>query len=148
MQSMTIEQLRTASDTGGVSAVTLKGKGANFFVQIATRSGVRAVLAKARSGEPRHFGTPTAALNALRDVGITTCQVDATEWNPGAKESAPGGRGRALREAHQSAAFNKYLAAEIQKSIDDPRPSIPHEEVMARMDVRIARHKAAGAKRS
>lgn len=32
-----------------------------------------------------------------------------------------------------------WLAAEIQAAIDDPRPSIPHEEVMARMDAQIAR---------
>ena len=32
-----------------------------------------------------------------------------------------------------------WLAAEIQAAIDDPRPSIPHEEVMARMDAQLAR---------
>ena len=31
-----------------------------------------------------------------------------------------------------------WLAAEIQAAIDDPRPTIPHEEVMARMDAQIA----------
>ena len=32
-----------------------------------------------------------------------------------------------------------WLAAEIQAAIDDPRPSIPHAEVMARMDAQLAR---------
>ena len=32
-----------------------------------------------------------------------------------------------------------WLAAEIHPAIEDPRPSIPHEEVMARMDVQLAR---------
>lgn len=41
-------------------------------------------------------------------------------------------------------AYTEWLAAEIQEAIDDPRPSIPHDEAMARMDARIARHKAAG----
>ena len=36
-------------------------------------------------------------------------------------------------------AYTRWLAAEIQEAIDDPRPSIPHEEVMARMDAQIAR---------
>ena len=36
-------------------------------------------------------------------------------------------------------AYNRWLAAEIQAAIDDPRPSIPHEEVMARMDAQLAR---------
>ena len=35
--------------------------------------------------------------------------------------------------------YTAWLAAEIQTAIDDPRPSIPHEEVMARMDARLAR---------
>ena len=39
MQSMTLEQLRVASNAGGVSGVTLKGQGGAFLVQIATRSG-------------------------------------------------------------------------------------------------------------
>lgn len=36
-------------------------------------------------------------------------------------------------------AYNRWLGAEIQAAIDDPRPSIPHEEVMARMDAQLAR---------
>lgn len=36
-------------------------------------------------------------------------------------------------------AHSQWLTAEIQAAIDDPRPSIPHEEVMARMDAQLAR---------
>ncbi len=146
MQSMTIEQLRAASNAGGVSGVTLKGQGGAFLVQIATRSGSGAVLSKARSSEPRRFGNPVAALNVLRDVGITIGQFDSSEWSPAEKEETAGNRGRAeaMRAAHEAAAYNQLLAAEIQDAIDDPRPSVPHDEVMARMDARIARHKAAG----
>ena len=61
MRSMTIEQLRAASNAGGVKGVLLKGQGGAFLVQIATRSGADALLAKARSTEPRRFGNPVAA---------------------------------------------------------------------------------------
>ena len=144
---MTIEQLRAASDAGGVEGVTLKGQGGAFLVQIATRSGAAALLAKARSSEPRRFGNPIAALRVLRNVGITVGQFDSREWNPAEKEETVGNRGRAeaMRKAHQAAAYSAWLAGEIQEAIDDPRPSIPHDDVMARMDARIARHKAAGA---
>ena len=140
MKSMTLEQLRAASDAGGVSGVTLKGHGGAFLVHIATRSGTGAVLAKARSSEPRRFGNPLAALNVLRDIGITAGQFDASEWNPAQKEQNPGNRGRAdaMREAHRAAAYSQWLAAEIRASIDDPHPSIPHDEVMAEMDADIA----------
>ncbi len=146
MQSMTLEQLRAASDAGGVSGVTLKGQGGTFLVQIATRSGSEAVLAKARSTEPRHFGNLSSALNVLRDIGITVGQFDASEWNPAEKEGAAGNRGRseAMRKAHQAAAYSEWLATEIQESIDDPQPSIAHDEVMSHMHARIARHKREG----
>lgn len=140
MQSMTIEQLRAANTAGGVSGVTLKGQGGAFLVQIETRSGSGAVLSKARSTEPRRFGNPLAALNVLREIGITAGQFDASEYDPADKKLSTGNRGRAnaMREAHEAAAYNQWLASEIQASIDDPRPSIAHDEVMAEMDADIA----------
>ncbi len=140
MKSMTIEQLRAASNVGGVSGVTLKGQGGAFLVQIATRSGSGAVLSKARSTEPRRFGNPLSALNVLRDIGITVGQFDASDYDPVDKELDTSNRGRAvaMREAHEAAAYNQWLADEIQASIDDPRPNIPHDEVMAEMEADIA----------
>lgn len=148
MHSMTLEQLRATAHAGGVKGVTLKGQGGGFVLEIATRSGQDAVLTKARSTEPRRFGNPASALIVLRDLGITVAQLDATDWNPDQKDASRSRprRAEALREAHEAAAYNQWLAAEIQASIDDPRPSIPHDDVMARMDARIARHKAAAAK--
>jgi hypothetical protein len=139
MQSMTIEQLRAASNAGGVSGVTLKGQGGAFLVQINTRSGSGAVLSKARSIEPRRFGNPLVALNVLRDIGITVGQFDASEYDPGEKEQDAGNRGRAnaMRGAHEAAAYNQWLVGEIQASIDDPQPSILHDEVMAEMEADI-----------
>ena len=78
MQSMTLEQLRATASAGGVKGVTLKGQGGGFFVEIATRSGQDAFLAKARSTEPRRFGNPSSALIVLRNVGIVVAQLDAT----------------------------------------------------------------------
>jgi hypothetical protein len=137
---MTLEQLRTTAKAGGVTGVTLKGEGGGFFVEITTRSGQHALLVKARSTEPRRFGNPTSALIVLRDVGIAVAQLDATNWNPDQKDMTRSRKNRAeaMRGAHEAAAYNQWLAAEVQASIDDPRPSIPHDEVMAEMDTDIA----------
>ncbi len=139
MQNMTVEQLRAASNAGGVSGVTLMGQGGAFFVHINTRSGAAAVLSKARSTEPRRFGNPLSALNVLREIGITVGQFDASKYDPADKKQDAGNRGRAnaMHEAHKAAAYNAWLAGEIQESIDDSRPSIPHDEVMAEMDADI-----------
>ena len=118
MQSMTIEQLGAVSNAGGVMGVTLMGQGGAFLVHIATRNGADAVLAQARSSEPRRFGNPLAALNVLLGIGITAGKFDATAYEP--------------------AAYNHWLAGEIAAAIDDSRPSIPHDEVMAEMDAEIA----------
>ena len=140
MLSMTLEQLRATASAGGVVGVTLKGQGSGFFIEIATRSGQDAFLVKARSTEPRRFGSPNSALIVLRDLGIAIAQIDATNWNPDQKEVTQNrdSRAQAMRQAHEAAAYNQWLAGEIQASIDDPRTSIPHDEVMAEMDADIA----------
>ena len=150
MQSMTLEQLRATARAGGIVGITLKGLGNGFFMEIATRSGHDALLAKARSTEPRRFGSANSALMVLRDIGIAVAQLDATNWNPDQKEVTQNrdNRAQAMRQAHQAAAYNQRLAAEIQDALDDARPSVAHDEVMARMDARIERHKAAGAKQA
>ncbi len=151
MQSMTLEQLRATARAGGVTGVTLKGQEAGgFLIEIATRSGQDAFLVKARSTEPRRFGTTASAMIVLRDVGIVVARLDATHWNPRQKDMTRSRHSRAesMRGAHAAAAYNEWLAAEIQESIDDPRPSIPHDEVMTRMEARIASHKAAGGRRT
>ncbi|WP_313790123.1 hypothetical protein [Xanthomonas citri] len=149
---MTLEQLRTANVAGGVAGVTLKGQGGAFFVEIATRSGPRALLSKARSAEPRRFGNPAAALHVLRDIGITAGGFDASNWDPDAKETSAGQRGRAeaMRQAHQAAAYTTWLNSEIQASFADPRPNVSLDEATAILDHDIAgmEKKPARAKRS
>ena len=139
MHSMTLEQLRATAAAGGVAGVTLKGQGGAFMLRIATRSGEDAVLAKARSTEPRRFGNLASAMILLREVGIAVAQLDATDWNPDEKDMSRSrsSQAEAMRTAHQAAAHNRWLAAEIQESLDDPRSNIPHDEVMAAMDAEI-----------
>lgn len=139
MQNMTIEQLRAVNKAGGVSSVILKGQGGAFLIQIVTRNGTDAVLSKARSSEPRRFGNPLVALNVLRTIGITLGKFDASEYDPKDKEPSVGNRGRAdaMRTAHNAAAYNQWLVDEIQLSIDDPRPSISNNEIMAELKIGI-----------
>ncbi len=140
MHSMTLEQLRATASAGGVKGVTLRGLGGDFFIEIATRSGQVALLSKARSTESRRFGSPNSALIVLRDVGIAVAQLDATNWNPDQKNMSRSrqSRSEAMRAAHVAAAYNQWLASEIQSSVDDPRSSISHDEVVAEMDADIA----------
>jgi len=40
--------------------------------------------------------------------------------------------------AEQEASYIVWLKAKVQASLDDPRPNIPHDQVMAEMDLIIA----------
>lgn len=145
MKFITLEQLRATADAGGVTDVTLKGQGGGFFVEIATRSGQDAVLTKARSKEPRRFGNPTSALMMLRDLGIAIAKLDVTNWDPSQKDMTRSrqSRAEALRDAHEAAAYNSWLAAEIAESLEDERSSVSHDEVMSKMESRIQQLKTA-----
>lgn len=42
-----------------------------------------------------------------------------------------------MRTGHQTAAHNRWLAAEIQDALDDPRPGLSVDEVMVALDSEI-----------
>lgn len=42
----------------------------------------------------------------------------------------------------QAESYDLWLRDKVQAAIDDPRPGIPHDQVVARMDARIAELKA------
>ena len=41
-------------------------------------------------------------------------------------------RAEVLKRAHEAAAYDRWFRSQVQVALDDPRPSIPHEEVSAR----------------
>ena len=45
--------------------------------------------------------------------------------------------------AEQEASYTAWLQAKVAASLADPRPPIPHNEVVAEMDALISRLKAA-----
>lgn len=47
----------------------------------------------------------------------------------------------------QEASYTTWLRAKVAASLADPRPAIPHDEVMANMDARIKQVESEHAKR-
>lgn len=45
--------------------------------------------------------------------------------------------------AEEAAAYDRWFRDQVQEAIDDPRPSIPHDQVMAEMRAIIALRKNA-----
>lgn len=135
---MTLEQLRATTSAGGIKSISLKGQDNGFYIQIDTCSGKSAYLSKARSAEAQSFGNPATALNVLSDIGIVISQNDATHWDPKQKDMTRSreSRGSAILSTHE-AAYNEWLAGEIQASFDDSRPNVTNEDAMSEIGAEI-----------
>jgi hypothetical protein len=131
MQTLTFEQLRSATVAGGVSGVTVKAQGGGFFVQIATRNG-DAILTKARSTELRCFSNPFQAITLLHGIGITNGTYDVSQYDPEQKKiRLRPDRAKVMKRAHEAAAYDAWFREQVQASIEDPRPSVKDEDVRA-----------------
>jgi hypothetical protein len=40
----------------------------------------------------------------------------------------------------QADSYEQWFRAKVQESLDDPRPGIPHDQVMAKMDALISKY--------
>lgn len=76
----------------------------------------------------------------MRALGIVVVQIDATHWDSSQKEVTLSreSRAKAMWGAHEAAAYNEWLASEIQASVDDKRPNVSHEEVLDEMEAEVA----------
>jgi hypothetical protein len=91
------------------------------WLQIAERA-----LASQRSHQIRIFRKLETLVEYLKGVGIPRFDVDAVNYDPeGEHAYKRPDRAEAMKHAHQAAAYDKWLKAEIQAALDDPRPSIP-----------------------
>jgi hypothetical protein len=125
MQTLTLEQLRTVTETGGVSAVTLEATGGEFFVRIKTNNDAEAVLARARSDEPRGFPNPLPAITLLRKLGIVAGAFDLSRWNPDQRPLARArpDRAEAMKRAHDAVAHDQWFRDQVTQGLseaDDP----------------------------
>ena len=127
MQTLTLEQLRTATEAGGVSAVTLQAEGGEFFVRIKTKN----------NAEARGFPNPLPAIALLRKLGIVIGTFDLSHWNPEQKPIARNrpDRSEAMKQAHEAVEHDKWFRAQVGQGIaeaDDPNTQwVTHEDAKA-----------------
>ncbi|PIZ22161.1 MAG: hypothetical protein CO065_05145 [Comamonadaceae bacterium CG_4_9_14_0_8_um_filter_57_21] len=154
MQTLNLEQLKAATQAGGITGITLRGDGAAFVVSVQTQRG-EAVMVTTRR-QPRRFTDPRKALQVLRGLGWHQCQVDAAQWRPeehALEKVARPDRSAALKAAHVAAQadadYDRWFHAKVQASIDGIKDGsnrlIPEEEWGVRRAALIARIKARQA---
>lgn len=124
MQNMTLEQLRSSVDSGGILSVTLKAEGGVFYVNAETRRGDEAVLVTTKSKSPRSFTDPRRALMLLRELGIREARLDAKAWSPEqsdlARHSRPD-RAVAMKQTHEAVEHDKWFREQVEIGLKSVR---------------------------
>lgn len=148
MNTETIDHttLSRLAEAGAVRSAHIVGQKGGWGVLVKYGMTERALAAQ-RSHQVRIFRRFETLVSYLKGVGIARFEVDAVDYDPALKTTrARPDRAVAMKNAHEAAAYNKWLKAEVQEAIDDTSPSLPHEEVM--QDVRALIAQARAAKRA
>lgn len=148
MKTETIDHttLSRLAEAGAVRSAHIIGQSGGWGITIKYGMTERALAAQ-RSHQVRIFRKLETLVNYLKSVGIARFDVDAENYDAtGLKTHSRPDRAEAMKNAHEAAAYNKWLKAEIQEALDDTSPTIPHDEVMK--DVRAVIASARAAKRA
>ncbi|MGE4238965.1 type II toxin-antitoxin system RelB family antitoxin [Ramlibacter sp.] len=131
----TLTQLVQAGTVRGARVV---GQDGGWILRI-RYGAVESVLAAHRSRQARMWRRLETLVSYLKEMGIARFDVDASAFDPTASNtySRPD-RAEAMKRAHEAVAYDAWFREEVQASIDDARPGIPHEHVSAEMAARKA----------
>ncbi|CAB3774746.1 hypothetical protein [Paraburkholderia humisilvae] len=126
VESHSVRGANVVAQTGGWGVVILYG----------TKEGMLAV----RRGNVRTWTKLDTLVGFLTRMGINQFEVDASNFDPNVKTTRTRhDSSERLRDAHEAAAYDKWFRQQVQESLDDPRPSVPHEVVKADMAARRAK---------
>jgi hypothetical protein len=138
--------LSKLAEAGVVRSAHVIGQAGGWGIMVKYGLTERALAAQ-RSHQVRIFRKFETLVNYLKGVGIARFDVDTVNYDPDSHATArtrPDSAAK-LKIAHEAAAYDEWLKAEIQTAIDDPCPNVPHDDVMRRVDERIAAIKARKA---
>ena len=116
-------------EAGAVHSANIIGQAGGWEVVIMCGLTERALAAK--RGSVRTFRKFETLVGYLKGLGVAKYQVDAAGFDPVALKLSRGNEAAhdRLKAAHQANAYDKWFREEVQKSLDDPRPSISDAEV-------------------
>ena len=123
---VTLSRLVEANAVNGANII---GQAGGWGVVIKYGMTERALAAK--RGTVRVFRKFETLVGYLKEMGVAKYQVDATDYDSAALKLSRSnvGAGERMKAAHEAAAYDKWFRAQVQASLDDPRPSIPNATV-------------------
>jgi hypothetical protein len=113
--------------SGAIQRATVLGQqgGWAVMVQFGNRD---CPLAAQRSQKIRLFRSLETLANYLKDVGIVQFEVTTTHVDHQVLQKKRPDRALALKRTHEAAAYDTWFREQVQQSLDDPRPSISHDD--------------------
>lgn len=117
-------------ESGAVRVAHVVGRSDGWGVIV--KCGRTVLPLAAQRGKVRLFSRLETVAAYLKGIGIARFDVDVMGYDPERARRARPDRAAALKRAHAAAAYDKWFRSRVQAALDDPRPSIPHEEVSAR----------------
>jgi hypothetical protein len=119
MRPIDVSQVAAAIQSGGVISANLQGRGGSFYIEFETRTGFAELVTTNAPQKPRAFKNPLKALALVRELGLATGRFNIEGWRPEdaklERQTRPD-RSAALKEAHQAAAYNAWLAKKVATS--------------------------------
>lgn len=128
---ITLERLVEAGAVHGASIVGQPG-GWGVIIKYGMTDGMTERVLAAKRGAVRVFRKFETLVGYLKGVGITCYEVDASKFDPVAlkTERKRVDASERMKDAHDAASYKGWLTQQVQEAIDDPRPSVPHGQVL------------------
>ncbi len=101
--------------------------------------GVEKTLRSKNGHNVRNWANLNSVTNYLAELGIRKFETDATNYDPNQKTLTRPDKSAALKRAHQAVEYDKWFREQVQAAIDDPRPSVPHDEAVRKMEAELTR---------
>lgn len=126
--------LRRLVDAGAQVGAEVVGATGGWGVVI--NHGRTSQTLSATRGQPRRWRQFETLAGYLKGLGITEVRVNTAEFEPrpttGGQDRRSATASDRMKHAHQAAAYDTWFRQQVQASIDDPRPSIDHEQARKR----------------
>lgn len=157
MNSLNLDQFRTAFQSGGLRSVHLQASGGEFYITARPQKGPHVTLASTHGKRRRTFRNPASAIEILHRIGARKLEVDTSAWSPDkARLAAPKRPDTAARQrrAHQAARYDAWFREELVKALAEANDPKSAWETQSEVKVRSADkraewlRKAAGAKKA
>lgn len=117
-------------ESGSVRGAHVIGLAGGWGISVKCGGSVKPLAAQ--RGKVRLFSRLETAAAYLKGIGIARFDVDVLGYAPQPARRARPDRATSLKRAHAAAAYDTWFRSQVQAALDDPRPGVPHEEVLAR----------------